>query len=70
MENTSGTQIPAERSSADEWIKNIRMLDKRGIYNEFSAAGRARAKELDPEVHLTKFVQWLEIIAKRKEVAA
>jgi glycosyltransferase involved in cell wall biosynthesis len=69
-ENTAGMQIPADRAYTVEWIKNISMLDKEGIYSEFSTNGRARAKELDPEVQLTKFVQWLEMIVKRKEVAA
>ena len=70
MENSAGRQIAVDRDNIAEWMATIAAMDNKKLYSTFSADGRKRARELDPEVHLTKFVQWLEVIAKRKEVAA
>jgi glycosyltransferase involved in cell wall biosynthesis len=49
LENTAGKMLYCERDDVDGWVKKIKSLDNRSYYSRISNAGRARAKELNPE---------------------
>lgn len=48
VENTAGKMLYCDRDDIDGWVKAIKSLDKKATYQKYSAAGRERARELDP----------------------
>lgn len=57
--------IWADRNDLDAWVKAIKSLDDKKRYEQYSKAGRERAKELDPTLQLEKFEQFLQWVVKQ-----
>lgn len=71
LENTDGCQVMLDRENIPAWVGMINELDNKRIYNLYSEAGRLRAKQLDPDLLIADFENWLSgIVLKNKMIAA
>ena len=61
LENTAGKMLYCDRDDISGWVKAIKKLDKPKTYSDYSVAGRARARELDPAIGYQKLEEFINV---------